>query len=157
MANDFGNLLNRVSGLIGRYFDGRVPAPGTLREEEKEIQNTGGILHGRVNELIADYHINEAIEETIRLVRMANKYMEAQAPWKVAKDDLAAAGRILYAATEALRIAAVLLGPVMPAKTGAVLEILGAVGSEAKWGQLKPGTPLKSHEALFPRIEVKAP
>ena len=86
---------------------------------------------------------------------MANKYMEFQAPWKVAKEDLHAAGRILYTATEALRIAAVLLAPVMPAKTQAVLEILSAVGTKAKWGELKAGTTLKTHEALFPRIEVK--
>ena len=81
--------------------------------------------------------------------------MEAQAPWKVAKTDLPRAGTILYTATEALRIAAILLSPVMPSKCETVIEILGAAGSKPSWGALKSGTKLKSHEALFPRLEVE--
>jgi len=88
-------------------------------------------------------------------VRMVNKYVEHQAPWKVAKDDLKRAGTILYTATEALRIAAVLLVPVMPSKCQTVLDVLGAVGSSPEWGALKSGTKLKTHDALFPRLEVE--
>jgi len=99
--------------------------------------------------------VNDAIEATIKLIRSVNKYMEAQAPWKLAKTDLKAAGRILYTAGEALRLVAVLLKPVMPEKTARVLDVLGAKESDRTWGQLKPGTKLESHEALFPRIEIK--
>ena len=101
------------------------------------------------------FQIHEAINHTMNIVRQVNKYLEVQAPWKVAKTDLKRAGTILYTATEALRLSAVLLGPVMPLKTKTALEILGAVNSGTTWGELKPGTKLKTHDPLFPRIEVK--
>ena len=88
-------------------------------------------------------------------MRWANRYLENQAPWKLAKTDLEKAGHVLYCATEALRISAVLLSPVMPSKCSTVLDVLGAVSSTPKWGELKPGTKLKSHEALFPRLEIE--
>ncbi len=156
LANDFGNLLNRVSGLIGKYFNGCVPAAGTLREEDMVIRDTANRLEEKVHALINQLLVHEAIEQIIQLIRDVNRYVEKQAPWKVAQSDLAAAGRILYTATDALRIASILLSPVMPARTQTVLEILGAVGTHPCWGELKTGTKLKSHEALFPRLEVPA-
>ena len=74
----------------------------------------------------------------------------------MAKDNLVAAGEVLYTAAVYLRIAAVYLEPVMPSKAHAVLDILGATENKSlEWGELKSGTKLKSHEALFPRIEVE--
>ena len=154
LANDFGNLLNRVSGLIGKNFDGCVPDAGQLTSDENDIKDEANRLEARVKELIGELRLNEAIEETLQLVRRVNKYLEHQAPWKVAKTDLTRAGTILYTATEALRISAVHLSPVIPFKSGAVLDVLGASGTDPQWGGLKAGTKLKSHEALFPRLEV---
>ncbi|MCX5681522.1 MAG: class I tRNA ligase family protein, partial [Candidatus Omnitrophica bacterium] len=153
LANDFGNLLNRVSGLIAKLFTGSVPSPLEFSAEDKSVQEIITGLDARVSALTAEFHIHEAIEEAMKLVRFVNTYLEKQAPWKVAKTDLGRAGTILYVATEALRVSAVLLAPVMPSKTKAVLEILGAQNTEPLWGKLKPGTTLKAHEALFPRIE----
>lgn len=153
LANDFGNLLNRVSGLIGKNFNGIVPPAGQLTDDDKAVVEIINGLENRVSELTAKFHIHEAIEEVMKLVRFVNTYLEKQAPWKVAKTDLPRCGTILYVATEALRVSAVLLAPVMPSKTKTALEILGAQGSAPVWGKLKAGTALKSHEALFPRIE----
>jgi len=155
LANDFGNLLNRVSGLIGKYNESNVPKPDKDTDEELKIRGYADELSGNVKELINNFKINQAIEQIMTLISMVNKYVEHQAPWQVAKTDMARAGTILYTATEALRISAIELSPVMPEKTKIVLDILGAQGTKPKWGGLKPGTKLKSHEALFPRIEVK--
>ena len=65
-----------------------------------------------------------------------------------------AAGQILYTASEDLRLAATLLAPVMPQKTKIVLEVLGTLDSGTHWGELRPAAQLKSHEALFPRVDV---
>jgi len=154
LANDFGNLLNRVSGLIGKYFDGCIPEPLRFQPCDEEIKKFANQLEKEVRHLIQSFKVHSAIEEVIKLVRLLNVYMERQAPWKVAKDDLQRAGTILYTATEGLRISALLLAPVMPAKTEIVLDILGAVGTTARWGELKVGTKLKSHQALFPRLEL---
>ncbi len=155
LANDFGNLLNRVSGLIGKYFDGCVPAPQEETPAEQEVRQCAESLDGRKHELIQELKVHEAIEETLALVRKMNKYLESQAPWKVAKEDLGRAGTILYTACEALRISAVHLEPVMPAKTKILLEVLGAETTGVKWGELQSGTKLKAHEALFPRVEIE--
>jgi methionyl-tRNA synthetase len=155
LANDFGNLLNRVSGLIGKNHGGIIPEQGALTSAEEEIKKNANALSGRVQESIAAYKVQEAVGIVIEFVRTLNKYMESQAPWKLAKTDMKAAERVLYTATESLRISSLLLTPVMPLKTATVLDILGATGTKPVWGQLKSGTALKTHPALFPRIETK--
>ncbi|MFP4472875.1 MAG: methionine--tRNA ligase [Candidatus Omnitrophota bacterium] len=157
LANDFGNLLNRVSGLLGKYFDGRIPEPGEPTADEEGTITAINTLEEKIARLVDDMRIHDAIEETLQLVRQTNKYMEVQAPWKLAKTDLPAAGRVLYTATEALRAAAVALSPVMPEKTDQVLKVLGARESKIAYPGLTPGTELGTHEALFPRIDTKKP
>ena len=154
LANDFGNLLNRVSGLWSRHFAGTIPKKGNPSAADKEIEKIAEELPAKLTRLIDALHVNEAIEETIKLIRAANKYLESEAPWKVAKTDLKRAGTILYTATEALRISALCLSPVMPSKTRQVLDILGAKETSCNWGGLQEGTKLKPHEALFPRLET---
>lgn len=154
LANDFGNLLNRMSGLIKKNFAGCIPACGELTDEDKEIVALAVETKKRVFDFINGYEIHQAIASVLALVSRTNKYVEYQAPWKVAKEDLARSGTILYVATEALRISAVLLSPVMPSKTETVLDVLGALNTDADWGQLPTGTELKTHDALFPRLEM---
>jgi methionyl-tRNA synthetase len=154
LANDFGNLLNRVSGLIGKYFHSCLPECSDLTEEDLRIKATAEHLGDQTKQLIEKLLIHEAIELVMKLVRDVNAYLEKQAPWKVAKTDLKRASTILYVATEALRITAVLLFPVMPTKTQTVLDILHALGSDTCWGQLKVGKKLNQHDPLFPRIEI---
>ena len=153
LANDFGNLLNRISGLIGKYFDGHIPEAGKTTDFEKKIIDCAEKLDLEVKDLIDKFKVHEAIEKTLQLVRSVNKYLEQQAPWKVVKEDVARTGTILYTAAEALRISALHLAPIMPMKCEIVLNILtGDNKSNMSWGGLKPGYKLKSHEALFPRL-----
>ncbi|MFH0754604.1 MAG: methionine--tRNA ligase, partial [Candidatus Omnitrophota bacterium] len=155
LANDFGNLLNRVSGLIGKYFEGVVPPADSLTEADEAVRAQGVVLGDKVHGLLLDYRVDAAINEIMNLIRAVNKYMESQAPWKLAKSDLAAAGRVLYVATESLRLSAVLLRAVMPGKALRVLEILGVPESGLAWGGLKAGVKLEVHPPLFPRIELE--
>ncbi|MBF0387609.1 MAG: methionine--tRNA ligase [Candidatus Omnitrophica bacterium] len=155
LANDFGNLLNRVSGLIGKNHGGIIPAALEPTPAEEEVARSGRVLVPRVEALVREYKVDEVLNEVMNLIRQVNKYMEAQAPWKLAKTDLPAAGRVLYTATEALRLAAVLLKPVMPEKAATVLAILGVPDSGLAWGELKSGLALPAFPPLFPRIEVE--
>ena len=153
LANDFGNLLSRISTLMKKNYDGRIPDPGELSEEELRIKTKGESLCGTVNGMIKNMRLNEAIENTMQYIRSVNKYMEENAPWKLVKEDKSAAGRILYTAGEALRLGAVLLSPVMPNRTAILLDTLNAPGVDLSWGGLKPGETLKDHEPLFPRVK----
>ena len=153
LANDFGNLLSRVSTLMKKNYDGRIPDPGELSEAELRIKTKGESLCGTVNGMIKNMRLNEAIENTMQYIRSVNKYMEKNAPWKLVKEDKSAAGKILYTAGEALRLGAVLLSPVMPNRTSILLDALNAPGVDLSWGGLKPGETLKDHEPLFPRVK----
>ncbi len=154
LANDYGNLLNRVSGLIGKLFGGVIPEVGNPSPEELQIQQSARETVEKVQQCFNLCAVNDAVANAIALVAQVNKYMENRAPWKVAKTDLAQAGSILYCVAEALRLATVMLSPVMPTKTREALNILGAEGSGFFWGELKAGTTLKSHGPLFPRFEA---
>jgi len=152
LANDFGNLLSRVSTLMKKNYDGKIPEPGDFTEAETVIKSNGESLGEVVKEKIESMRLNEAIEEIMQYIRSVNKYMENNAPWKLVKEDKDAAGRVLYTAGEALRIGAVLLSPVMPNRTAILLDVLNAKGTNSSWGGLTPGNELKNHEPLFPRM-----
>lgn len=143
LANDFGNLLNRVSGLTSKYFEGILP--------DGEPENADGLIK-IVSEHLQALDIQEAVKEIIFVVQETNRFIEASAPWKVAKTDLKGAGKIIYTAAERLKIAAILLSPIMPEKTKIALDVLGIQGTDLR-EKVKLGTKLKSHDALFPRIE----
>ena len=157
LANDFGNLLSRVSNLLKKFFDGKIPMDEDDSPEGMIIKENGIKVVSDVWNHIESMQVNEAIETTLQYIRSVNKYMETMAPWKLAKSDKDAAGKVLFTAAEALRISAVLLAPVMPNRTQIVLETFNAAGSRLEWGGLTPGKSLKKHDVLFPRIDVKKP
>ena len=153
LANDFGNLLSRVTTLIKKNYDGKIPEPGDYLESDLQIRLKGESLSSKVEILIGEMRLNEAIEDIMQYIRTVNKYMEDNAPWKLVKEDKISAGRILYVAGEALRLGAVLLSPVMPHRTGILLDALNAHDTDTSWGRLSSNSLLKDHEPLFPRIK----
>ena len=153
LANDFGNLLSRVTTLIKKNYDGKIPEPGDYLESDLQIRLKGESLSSKVEILIGEMRLNEAIEDIMQYIRTVNKYMEDNAPWKLVKEDKIAAGRILYVAGEALRLGAVLLSPVMPHRTGILLDALNAHDTDTSWGRLNSNSLLKDHEPLFARIK----
>jgi methionyl-tRNA synthetase len=152
LANDFGNLLSRISTLMKKNYDGKIPHPGELTETELIIKSNSERLVTNISTMIKSMRLNEAIEEIMQYIRSVNRYMEENAPWKLVKEDKIAAGRVLYTAGEALRISAVLLSPVMPKRTTILLEVLNAKDMDLDWGGLKPGNNLNEHQPLFPRL-----
>ena len=155
LANDFGNLLSRISNLLKKFFDGKIPMDEDDSPEGMVIKENGIKVVSDVWNHIESMRVSEAIETTLQYIRSVNKYMETMAPWKLAKSDKDAAGKVLFTAAEALRISAVLLAPVMPNRTQIVLETFNAAGSSLEWGGLTPGKSLNKHDVLFPRINVK--
>jgi len=155
LANDFGNLLSRVSNLLKKFFDGKIPAEEDDSPEGIAVKLKATETVDSVWNQIEAMRVNEAIETTLQYVRSVNKYMETMAPWKLTKTDPEAGGKVLFTAAEALRVSAVLLAPVLPNRSQTVLETLNAELSQPEWGGLTPGADLKQHEVLFPRIDIK--
>ena len=121
--------------------------------DEESIIGSVEALVNNMDIKIKEMKINESIEEIMQFVRSINKYMEHQKPWVLVKEDKNNAARVLYTAGESIRIAAVLLSPVMPNRCADVLHVFDS-GKSTKWGQLKSGSKLNDHKALFPRISL---
>jgi len=151
LANDFGNLLNRITTLLNKNYEGIIPEEGERTSDEESIIGSVEALVNNMDIKIKEMKINESIEEIMQFVRSINKYMEYQKPWVLVKEDKNNAARVLYTAGESIRIAAVLLSPVMPNRCADVLHVFDS-GKSTKWGQLKSGSKLNDHKALFPRI-----
>jgi methionyl-tRNA synthetase len=160
LANDYGNLASRIFKMIGTFCGGMVPEAGTPGGSDDALKAQALALGPQVKRSVEGFDFNDALEETLNLVRATNRYVEANAPWKLNKEgNQARIDTVLFCACEALRIATVLLSPVMPAKC---LELLARMGLDQKdaswdaatsWGLLKPGTRIAAAEPLFPRIE----
>jgi len=155
LANDFGNLLSRISNLLKKFFDGRIPQDQDDSAEGLDVKSKAVETVAIVWEKIEVMRVNEAIEIILQFVRSINKYIETKAPWKLAKEEPEIAGKVLFTAAEALRVSAVLLSPIMPNRTQTVLETLGATESGLDWGGLTSGIEIKLHDPLFPRIDIK--
>jgi len=152
LANDFGNLLSRISTLINKNYDGYIPKVSSLGDEEKKLKSISIELVKKFDNNMLRMSISEAIEETLQFVRNINRYFEHMAPWKLVKEDLKSAGTVLYTGAEALRICAVLLSPIMPQRIQILLSVLNTESVDRNWGGLKSGTRLGEHKPLFPRI-----
>ncbi|MCT2589011.1 methionine--tRNA ligase [Streptomyces sp. N2-109] len=174
LANDFGNLASRVAAMVGKYFDGKLPAAGsgTAGEAGAAEQAVADGLTRAVAE--ADRRIGEELDfaggiaAVFDFIKQVNGYLTEQAPWKVAKDTSEEAqtrlAAILYTAAESLRACAVLLNPVMPETSGKLWASLGAepalgaladqrVQDTGRWGQLPAGVTVTKGAVLFPRLE----
>ncbi|MCF7740802.1 MAG: methionine--tRNA ligase [Candidatus Marinimicrobia bacterium] len=156
LANDFGNLANRITALINKYYDA-IPEPGELHEKDAELKENAEKLPASVHSFIEKMDLNKATDKVMEFVRSVNKYMEVREPWKLIKKDKEATGTVLYCAAEALRISARLLHPIMPDKINILLESLPVNQQKDKfaWGGLAAGQKLGDFDALFPRIDVK--
>lgn len=164
LANGFGNLASRVTAMVGKYFDGLVPAPSAYSDADLAIQSTVSAAAARANVAIDRIAINEAIDAVWTIVDELNGYITVQQPWVLSKsdEDRERLGTVLYTAMEGLRALAVLLSPVMPVATSKLWTAIGAVGElleqplkdAGRWGQLSPASAVGPLEALFPRIET---
>jgi methionyl-tRNA synthetase len=157
LANDLGNLLSRTTAMIARYRDGtlaRSPGPGAIDAEA---------LRDALVEHLDRFDITAALEEIWQAVRRLNQYVEANAPWELAKDESKAAelDAVLYDLADGLVAVAVAVSPYLPETAPRILQALGqpvdlpldrvrAQTAEAAVG-------IEAASPLFPRVEEPTP
>ncbi len=161
LANNLGNLLSRSSNLIEKFYGGEVPNVKESSPDTVQLAKVASSCAQKVKQEVLKFSPNTAIGHVVDLLTEANRYLEVRAPWKSAKTNLTEAAESLYAAMECLRIAAILLHPVMPTKMTELLSRLGwhktpAFEDALHWGLLEAGAKVVKGDPLFPRYEIKA-
>src|SRR5438270_2780884 len=151
LANELGNLASRTLAMISQFREGAV-APGAL--DPLLLEDFAG-LPGRVAGRIDRAELTLAPEEIWQPVRRLNRYVEEQAPWRLAKEDASAEDldRVLRTLAEGLRAVTVLLWPYLPSSAERLLGALGVgdlslASAELGAGRIEQVRPIDS---LFPK------
>jgi methionyl-tRNA synthetase len=163
LANDFGNLAQRVLVMINRNCGGCVPDYGELGAGDTALLNAAQNLLGTVRGHIAEQGFHLALEAIWRVVGEANRYVDEQAPWALSRSDPTRMATVLYTLAETLRHLAILVQPFVPSAARKLLDQLAVPETARDFAALgesplAPGTRLPKPEAIFPRfIEDAAP
>ncbi|HEV8451870.1 MAG TPA: methionine--tRNA ligase [Gaiellales bacterium] len=152
LANDLGNLVSRATAMIVRYREGRVP----------EGRNALQPVHASVAARFDAVDLSGALEEIWTLVRSANRFVEEQQPWVLAKSDepeqVRALDDALYTLADTVRSLGVMLYPYIPVAAERILAAVGDAGGitweRAALGMLAGGSAVHQPEPLFPRVET---
>ncbi|MGH2773568.1 MAG: class I tRNA ligase family protein, partial [Actinomycetota bacterium] len=166
LADQLGNLLSRVCGMVGRYFDSVVPEPGAEDPADAAVIEAGRRMGPRLTAAMDAFNPQEALGAVWDLIAEANRYVVAVEPWNLAKrraEDAAAEGRlatVLFNLVEALRLSAWGCAPFLPATAAAIATQISVEAPEGnfkeslEWGGYPAGTRLSPGNALFPKIEM---
>ena len=162
LANDLGNLVSRTVAMAQKYFGEHLPAQQTEdAEKDAELLTMVGALRDRYEEQMEKYAFQNALSEVFKVISRANKYIDENAPWVLAKDEAQKPrlARVLYNLLETVRICAGLLQPFMPDTAAEIAKRLG--GATLSWetlnvfGTLDREVATLAGPALFPRIDME--
>lgn len=164
LANDLGNLVQRILTMIGDYFGGRIEEIDKENERDKRLRLEFNSVKEIVFRHYENYAINKALEEIWIYINLVNKYLAENEPWKLAKDksQKMRLGRILYQAAAALRAIAYFVFPVMPGSAEKIWNYLGEENpinreffSDVQFENFVLGQHIKVPEPIFPRVKLK--
>jgi methionyl-tRNA synthetase len=155
LANDFGNLAQRVLSFVQKNAGAAVPQPGAFTPADQKLLDDGRNLLTIVRAELDEQAFHKALDALWQIVGAANRYVDEQAPWTLRKTDPARMNTVLYVLMETLRRLAILNQPFMPQSMARLLDLL-AVPQEARDfaaldAALKPGVALPPPQGIFPR------
>ncbi|MCZ4281904.1 methionine--tRNA ligase [Kiloniella laminariae] len=155
LANDIGNLAQRVLSMVFKNCDGKIPDHGAFTAEDQELlAKAGGLLEKMRNDFDKQ-SFHRGLESVWEVISLANKYVDEQAPWTLRKTDPPRMGTVLYVLCEVIRQIAVLLQPVMPQSMEKMLDQLSLSvdqrGFQTLGIPLVSGTEISKPEGIFPR------
>jgi methionyl-tRNA synthetase len=163
LANELGNLAQRSLSMVNKNLGGVVPQPGEFADEDRDLMALADGLLDKVREHYDVPAMHLALEAIWLMLGAANRYFSAQEPWVLRKSeapsDQERFGTVLYTTLEVVRIASLLVQPVMPGSAAKLLDLLGQPADQRTFAavaaRLAPGTALPKPEGVFPRYQVE--
>lgn len=164
LVNNLGNLVKRTLDMQKKYFDKVIAAPVCRDELDRDLIATAIASVGDYREAMEGFRIADAVEAILTLLRRANKFIDETQPWVLARDEASRErlGTVLYDLTEAIRWAAVMLEPIIPASAEEIYSELGtaetsldSIGTAERFDGMKPGESVNDTRVLFARIDEK--
>ncbi len=164
LVNNLGNLVKRTLDMQKKYFGKVIAAPSCRDELDNDLIATAIASVGDYREAMEGFRIADAVEAILTLLRRANKFIDETQPWVLARDEASRErlGTVLYDLTEAIRWAAVMLEPIIPASAEEIYSELGtaetsldSIGTAERFGGMKPGASVNDTRVLFARIDEK--
>ena len=153
----FGNFVNRALVLTAKYFDGKVPALGTLTDFDRETLSELSVIRPALERELDTFHFREALKEAMNLARLGNKYLADTEPWKLAKTDLDRVGTILNISLQITANLALAFAPFLPMSSdrlSAMLQLSLPRWEDLGRSDLLPvGHQLGEASLLFEKIE----
>ncbi len=162
LANDYGNLVQRVLSMISKNCGGLVPVAGDLIDADRALLEPAQDLVATMRPIMDRQAFHEALEAIWVVIRAANGYVDHQAPWALRKTDPARMATVLYVLAESIRHLALCTWPFMPNTSDKILEQLAVSESARSFsevgsvGALVTGTPLPKPAGVFPRYVEEA-
>ena len=163
LANDLGNLVSRTTAMVEKYFGGTLPTERLDTDADDDLKQMVSTLRDRYEAEMEHFQFQNALEQIFKTIQRANKYIDENAPWTLAKDpaNRARLAAVMYNLLETIRICAVLLTPFIPDSAEKIFDQIGAcpccrTWEKANvWGSLRPDVTVHKGEALFPRIDAE--
>ena len=163
LANDLGNLVSRTTAMVEKYFGGTLPTERENSDADCDLKTMASTLRDRYETEMEHFQFQNALEQVFKTIQRANKYIDENAPWTLAKDqgNRARLATVMYNLLETIRICAVLLTPFIPDSAEKIFDQIGAcpccrTWEKANvWGSLRPDVTVRKGEALFPRIDAE--
>ncbi len=160
LANNIGNLAQRVLSMINKNCDGKIPEFKFL-DSDKKLLSFAFVQADKVrNAIIYEQHFSIALDLISKIASRANEYVDEMAPWKLKKENPERMNAALYTLAECLRRIGLLLQAFIPDSAAKLLDQLAVPQNERLFHMvgaghaLKPGTVLPEPQGLFPRIEL---
>ena len=159
LANILGNLVNRTVAMVGKYFDGVLPAPGAREPADEELIAIASALSGAASSKMEKLRVADTLDEIWTLLRRSNKYIDETTPWLLARDESKKQrlGTVLYNLIECIRIASVLLSAFLPETAQKIQQQIGADKTDWQsvqaFGATAPGSRVGQAVPLFERID----
>ena len=154
LANNIGNLIQRVISFVNKNCDSKVPVPGEFTISDQELLNLASVAHKEMCQFMDIQLINKAVGVVVDLARAANAYIDSNAPWQLKKENIKRMNTVLYVLLDISRIIAILLQSFIPDSASNLLELLNVEHREFQYLglRLQPNSMINEAKVIFNRL-----